>query len=1249
MGLLMNKKFLSAFLCLTLVITSSIPALGMDQKRASLAQEKSIENSNEYAQKPKEKDGQVFLSGKLSKRQVASKDSAIKYLQENKDLLPIENIDENLEVVETKKDELGGTFVTFQQTVKGIKLKDKFIKVYFSKDGVISSITGELDKNKEITYLGNKVVSEDEAITIAKSHYTYETLRQTPKAERLILSKNNKNYEVFKVNISYSKPTFGNWDVYVEVTSGEVIHSENHIRNANEVAGTGIDVQGFKRSLNLYYDNSLYQMRDYTRPSTAGILTYSSNGATDGGYIVSNSTNSFNSEYDKASVSAHYNTGQVIDFYKKLFNRNSIDNAGMRVDSFTHYGSNYNNAFWTGYEMVYGDGDGKKFTYLSGDLDIVGHEITHGVIDRASGLGYEMQSGALNESMADVFGVLISTYSKYNVASGGKWTFNPDDWVVGDDVYTPSIKGDALRSLSNPSQYNQPSHMKDYKDLPNTEESDWGGVHLNSGIPNKAAYLIAEAIGMEKTAKIYYRALENYIYGNTTFINAKKAFMQAAKDLYGIGGIEASAINKAFSSVGVGQVPENDVYEPNDSLLEAYPLEIGKGYDSYISTESDADFYKLTVDSPGTMNILLANLYEKYNLYLLDSKGSILYYSDDALTYQKFVSYNFTAAGEYYIMVDAIKDFSPTEKYHLRVDKATTNDFEDNYEPNNNFSEAYTIDLGKEYQSWISTSGDSDYYKIHADSVGFMSVELKSLPFYYNVSLYTPTGELLRFSNDSREESQILNFSVTSPGDYYVLIYSYYGAYSAANKYSLKVDVNNFSSIGAIETPTENESVSGKINISGWYLDKAEVTKVQILVDGVPVWGEGIYGDLRPDIAALHPEYNNNNSGFHFELNTNYFPSGPHTISVEVSNTLGHVVPLTSRKVIFSNIIPVTDIVLDKGMITFNRSGETSTIQAIVIPSFATNRNVSWKTNNSSVAVVDSKGTVTAVGPGSATVSAITEDGGLIANSLITVLNPVKGVSLNKTELKLKQGEQASLTATINPSDASEKTVEWKSSNNSVATVDSYGRILAVGRGTSTIMVTTKDGSYTASCVVSVIGKVGWSYENGSWYYYNADGAMRVGWLYTSNRWYYLNSNGKMAIGWVLDGTIWYFMDSYGAMVTGWQKLGNVWYYFKSSGAMATNWLNLGGTWYYLKPSGAMATGWLNLSGTWYYLKDSGAMATGWLTLGSTRYYLNPSGAMATGWVLYGGKWYYFLSSGAMAVNTTVNGYRFDRNGVWIP
>jgi Zn-dependent metalloprotease len=250
---------------------------------------------------------------------------------------------------------------------------------------------------------------------------------------------------------------------------------------------------------------------------------------------------------DKVLDAAHDYAKGVYDFYASKYGRDSIDDKGMKLKSVVHYGNKYNNAFWNGSQMTYGDGDGVRFIPFALGSDVVGHEMTHGVTERTAGLRYQRQSGALNESWSDVFGNLIE---KWIDKQAGK-PERDSKWLIGEEIFTPDVEGDGLRSMSKPGTgYDkdpQPGHMKDYKDT----SSDNGGVHINSGIPNKAAYDVAMAIGQDKLADIWYRTLTSYLTPSSQFADAANFTVQSAIDLYGAGSAEAKAVAAAWEGVGL--------------------------------------------------------------------------------------------------------------------------------------------------------------------------------------------------------------------------------------------------------------------------------------------------------------------------------------------------------------------------------------------------------------------------------------------------------------------------------------------------------------------------------------------------------------------------------------------------------------------------------------------------------------------------------------------------------------------------
>jgi Zn-dependent metalloprotease len=263
---------------------------------------------------------------------------------------------------------------------------------------------------------------------------------------------------------------------------------------------------------------------------------------------------------DDASVNRAFDgLGTTRAFYNDVFDRNSIDDRGMRLDGYVHRGRAFNNAFWDGQEMVFGDGDGNLFADFTQSLDVIAHELTHGVTEHTAGLSYHDQPGALNESMSDVFGSLVKQWSL-------KQTADQADWLIGADVFTPGIPADALRSMKEPGKaYNnelmgkdpQPDHMSRFVHLPNTPESDNGGVHINSGIPNKAFYLAASGIGgsaWEGAGHIWYEALKASGSG-TEFQEFAETTVAKAEQLYGNGSVEQQAVVAAWREVGIRMTP----------------------------------------------------------------------------------------------------------------------------------------------------------------------------------------------------------------------------------------------------------------------------------------------------------------------------------------------------------------------------------------------------------------------------------------------------------------------------------------------------------------------------------------------------------------------------------------------------------------------------------------------------------------------------------------------------------------------
>ncbi len=484
------------------------------------------------------------------------------------------------------KDDKGKTHYHMIYQVEGIPVYYGRIVFTTEKDSSMDSINGRIDTAFENESWKNKVkLSKDNAIEKAKSSLKYDNLSKS-NADLYLYNFEGKPYVVYLVNLVTND---GDWNVFVNAENGSIVNKFNNtptlidnkdqkLPNAEEIKRSSekapninsvINVNGQstkgqgKTSLNgivdidLTYKDGKYYLKDSNKNiylydinnSWACLYNYPKSYILRQSNLVENNNNKFTDDKHVVAVDGYVNLSKTYDYYKNKFNRNSIDNKGMNVEGFIHAGKNFNNAFWRDDlgAMFFGDGDGRVFSPLSKSLDIVGHEVSHGVTSKESNLKYEKESGALNESFSDIMGVAIE----------GK------NFQLGEDCYTPNIPGDALRDMEDPSKGNQPAHMKDFQDLPVDKEHDWGGVHTNSGIINHAAYLIA--VGMEKSgesdskdimANLFYRANCHYWDEITDFAKCRNDVVKVAKDLYGENSKHVKIVESAFDQVGITATPQ---------------------------------------------------------------------------------------------------------------------------------------------------------------------------------------------------------------------------------------------------------------------------------------------------------------------------------------------------------------------------------------------------------------------------------------------------------------------------------------------------------------------------------------------------------------------------------------------------------------------------------------------------------------------------------------------------------------------
>lgn len=557
----MNKKFIIPVALSTAMLVGSIPVSSVFAQPTDTKVVSSVQVTKEWNQKA---NVPLFVKERLAEKFASSTSAeALNYLKKNESKTGIQNPDKNLKVKNVQKDKLGMTHIRYNQAVNGVSVEGSEVVVHFNQNNEVVSVNGRVNQTvADDSVDTTATLASESALKAALSSVNApEELTYEPTTELVILPFEGENYTAYKVNVNFMGDEPGNWFVFVDAKTGQVIDKYNGLMHADEMKtqnGAGKGVHGEHRQLHITLvkeqnAGTKFALADYSHENLEGIVTYDAkndNTSSNDTLYVGNSA-AFIGDYDRALVDAHYNSEKVYDYYLNEHGRNSLDGEGMAIISKVHYGTNYNNASWNGRWMTYGDGDGVFMTSLSAGLDVAAHEMTHGVISNSANLVYRNQSGALNESFADVFGALV----------------DDSDWEMGEDIMAPAAKADGitvLRSLSNPNSvvvaneerrsYSTnggvyPDHMDEFYNMPTSV--DGGGVHVNSSITNHAAYLIGQEIGREKLGQIYYRALTVYLTPNSDFSDARHAIIQSAIDIYGEGSVEEAAATSGFDAVGI--------------------------------------------------------------------------------------------------------------------------------------------------------------------------------------------------------------------------------------------------------------------------------------------------------------------------------------------------------------------------------------------------------------------------------------------------------------------------------------------------------------------------------------------------------------------------------------------------------------------------------------------------------------------------------------------------------------------------
>ena len=619
----------------------------------------------------------VWVEGKLPETQnlpAGREKQAFAYLQFIARQMQIREPLVEFNAIESHIDEQNLQHITFQQMIAGIEVYGAQIKVHLNPEGPVL-MNGRYFPTPVISDFIPKVLAES-SVEIVKNDVSRLTKLKNLNKQELSLVQNNvqvkqqlviyhKDNNPYSEKLTWHVIIYPNithrYEYFVDAITGEIIHSfenlcgiygHNHHSNLNEdhcldpldgpTTANALDLNNKAQVLNTYQVGSKFYMIDASKSMFNGAQSVFPNNPVgtivtlDGlnnspsnnnfSYIIKSSNN--NSWSDKASVSAHFNASECYKYFLSTFNRKSIDGKGGNIVSLVNIteddGSGLDNAFWNGEAMFYGNGN-SAFKPLAGGLDVGGHEMSHGVVQNTANLVYQGESGALNESYADVFGVLIDR----------------NDWLLGEDIVKASaFPSGALRSMSDPHNGGlslndngwQPKHTDEkYKGT-----QDNGGVHINSGIPNHAFFLFASNsnVGKDNAEKVYYKALTDYLVKSSVFIDARAAVVQAAKDLFGNSSPIVTAAESAFTQVGIGGGGNagGSTYQNN--------LKPNPGNDFIVATDADPDKVYLTYDNNFSSIDVISDVDPATRFSVIDDGTAIVYVGTDKKLHAIQINYS---------------------------------------------------------------------------------------------------------------------------------------------------------------------------------------------------------------------------------------------------------------------------------------------------------------------------------------------------------------------------------------------------------------------------------------------------------------------------------------------------------------------------------------------------------------------------------------------------------------------------------
>ncbi|MEM6264418.1 MAG: M4 family metallopeptidase [Bacteroidota bacterium] len=492
---------------------------------------------------------------------------------------------DEMKLESASEDELGMQHLRFAQFHQGIRIEGSEFIVHV-KDGIASTGNGRIPG--ALLQAAFPEISAETALQLAKNEvqattYMYENadyqalikdVFRDPDASfepipELIYSTvdfdlRSNNYRlVYKLDL-YTMVPDGRWWVYVDAQTGEIVKKLDMLMTM-DVKGTAETKYSGTQEIMTEAIGNQFRLRETGRGG--GIETYDMNMGNNISRALDffdddNMWDNVNPQFDEAATDAHWGSEMTYDYFINAHNRNSFDNRGSKILSYVHWDTLWFNASWNGVFARYGDGVGDPLT----SIDVVAHELAHGVTGTSAGLIYRNESGALNESFSDIFGAVVEFISDSANA----------DWLIGED-----FRGGPFRSMENPRGYGDPDTYLG----PSWYEGelDNGGVHINSGVQNKWFQLLVDggtgingigknydvsSIGLDKAGKVAYRNLTVYLTPSSNHLDARMGALQSASDLYNECSDEFVQVNNAWFAVGVGA----PILSDNFGVVDIEPL-----------------------------------------------------------------------------------------------------------------------------------------------------------------------------------------------------------------------------------------------------------------------------------------------------------------------------------------------------------------------------------------------------------------------------------------------------------------------------------------------------------------------------------------------------------------------------------------------------------------------------------------------------------------------------------------------------